>query len=413
MFVRFLRSALSCSIALLLWAPASGNAQENLTMDGAVERALDDHPQLAVWEAEMAQHEAAARQAMAYPNPEVELELEEWGIQRSWLADEAEGTLSVRQAIPLSGRRSAAASLARSGSGQSAAGKAFARAKLERQVRHRFTRAALAVEGVKLAQAGHQLSLAVMEAISRRIEAGDLAPAERTRVEVEVLQAELAVEDAESVAHTEAVALVATWGGDGAEELALATLPAPVAPAGKEGGEKLWTAASHARVATAQAAETLARAEVLPDLEVGLGWRESAGFESNSLVLSVGLPVPLWNKNEGQIDVARAEVRKARFEAAANKREWQAHIVEARARVRAAQTRHETLRARLLPALEAAHQTVQDGFSEGRFNALDLIASRQRLLEGKHDALETLKSYWEARIDLDWLQGRADKEIVQ
>jgi outer membrane protein, heavy metal efflux system len=413
MFVRLLRSALNCSIALLLWAPTSVIAQENLTMDGAVERALADHPQLAVWEAEMGLHEAAARQAMAFPNPEVELELEEWGIQRSWLADEAEATLSVRQAIPLSDRLSAAASLARSSGGLSVAGKALARGQLERQVRQRYAQAALAIEAVKLAQAGHQLSLGVMEAISRRIDAGDLAPAERTRVEVEVLQAELAVKDAVAVAYAEAVALAATWGGEGAEELVLAALPAPIVPATVDGGEQLWMAPAQAQVATAQAAEELARAEVVPDLQVGLGWRESGAFKTNSLVVSVGLPVPLWNKNEGQIDAARAEIRKARFEAKANLREWRARMVEARARVRAAQARYETLQARLLPALEAAHKTVQDGFEAGRFNALDLIASRQRLLAGKHEALETLKSYWEARIDHDWLQGGADKEIAQ
>lgn len=413
MHTRLFDSALSCALVVLAWAPTPGNAQEPMTMDRAVARALADHPELSVWDAEMEQHEAAAHQASVYPNPGIELELEEWGLQRSWAADEADVTLSVHQAIPLTDRRNAAARLARSGRGITVAGKAWARANLVREVRQRYARAALAAAGVNLAQAGHELSLAVMEAIVRRIEAGDLAPAERTRVEVEVLRAELAVDDAMAVARTEAMALAATWGGEAPAEMELAALPAPAVPVSVAGGDQLWTAAAAARVATAEAEEALARAEVIPDLEVGLGWRESAAFETTSLVLSVGMPVPLWNRNEAQIDLARAGIRKARFEAAARKRGWQGQLVEMRARVRAAQDRYETLQVRLLPALEAAHKTVQDGFSEGRFNALDLIASRQSLLECKFEALETLKSYWEARIDLDWLQGGTSKEIAQ
>lgn len=381
-------------------------------MDGAVERVLIDHPELAIWDAEMAGQEAAARQASAYPNPEVQLELEEWGIQRSWLGDEADVTLSVHQAIPLSDRRQAAADLARSGRGSSLAGKAWARAQLVRDVRRRFARAALAAAGVKLAQVGHELSLGVLEAITRRIEAGDLAPAELRRVEVEVLQAELAVDDARGEARTAVVALAATWGGQ-AEQLELVALPEPAPPARLSGGEKLWTASAEAGVATAQAEEALARAEIVPDLEVGLGWRESAAFETNSLVLSVGMPIPLWNRNEGQLDAARAGIRRARFEAEAGKRIWQAGRAETEARVRAASARYETMVTRLLPALEASHKTVQDGFAEGRFDALDLLASREHLLAGKQAVLDSLRTYWEARIDLDWLQGGADKEIAQ
>ena len=411
MYLRVSIRALCC-VVLLAWTSASGLAQEPLTMDGAVERVLIDHPELAIWDAEMAGQEAAARQASAYPNPEVQLELEEWGIQRSWLGDEADVTLSVHQAIPLSDRRQAAADLARSGRGSSLAGKAWARAQLVRDVRRRFARAALAAAGVKLAQVGHELSLGVLEAITRRIEAGDLAPAELRRVEVEVLQAELAVDDARGEARTAVVALAATWGGQ-AEQLELVALPEPAPPARLSGGEKLWTASAEAGVATAQAEEALARAEIVPDLEVGLGWRESAAFETNSLVLSVGMPIPLWNRNEGQLDAARAGIRRARFEAEAGKRIWQAGRAETEARVRAASARYETMVTRLLPALEASHKTVQDGFAEGRFDALDLLASREHLLAGKQAVLDSLRTYWEARIDLDWLQGGADKEIAQ
>ncbi len=413
MKLRFRPGALIVALAIAGLFPGEGLTQEPLTIDLAVARALADHPELAIWDAEMAQHEAAARQASVYPNPEIELELEEWGIQRSWLADEAEGTLLIRQAIPLLNRRNAAAEVARSGQGLSAAGKAWARAHLVREVRQRYARAALAAVSVLLAKEGHQLSLGVMEAISRRIEAGDLAPAELTRVEVEVLQSELAVEDAEAVARTAAVALAASWAGELGNGVELAPLPAPVVPEAAGGGERLWMAAAEARVVTAEAEARLVQAEVLPNLEVGVGWRESGAFETNSLVVSVGMPVPLWNRNKGQLDVARAEARKARFEAAAGKREWQAQLAETRDRVRAAQVRHKTLQERLLPALEAAHQTVQDGFAQGRFDALDLLASRRRLLEGKRAALETLNGYWEARIDLDWLQGGADKEMAQ
>lgn len=47
----------------------------------------------------------------------------------------------------------------------------------------------------------------------------------------------------------------------------------------------------------------------IPDLSVGLGWDQSGSAFKNQVLLSFGIPIPLWNSNKGNILVADAQIK--------------------------------------------------------------------------------------------------------
>jgi len=46
----------------------------------------------------------------------------------------------------------------------------------------------------------------------------------------------------------------------------------------------------------------------IPDLTVGAGWDQQGGVFQNQVSLNVGIPLPLWNHNQGNIKIAKAQL---------------------------------------------------------------------------------------------------------
>jgi len=55
----------------------------------------------------------------------------------------------------------------------------------------------------------------------------------------------------------------------------------------------------------------LQKSQAIPDLTVGVGWDQQASAFINAVNLSVGIPLPLWNRNQGNIKMASAQVKVA------------------------------------------------------------------------------------------------------
>jgi cobalt-zinc-cadmium efflux system outer membrane protein len=51
--------------------------------------------------------------------------------------------------------------------------------------------------------------------------------------------------------------------------------------------------------------------QVVPDLTAGFGWDQQGGAFLNALTFSVGVPLPLWNRNQGNIKMASAQLKAA------------------------------------------------------------------------------------------------------
>ncbi len=408
-------------MALVLLTGGTGNslAEERepgtWTLEAALSRTLDGHPELAAAQAEADAWEARARQAARHENPEVELEVEEVGISRSWLFEDAEVTLSVRQAIPLSDRLQAGSHVALAGKEVVEAARHAGRAHIAAATIKEFGGAVAARERVALAREALAVTEAIRDAVVARIDAGDLPPAERVRGDVEVLRARMALEASEADFAVARARLAACWGGRPQEVLDVVGSLAPpeslpdTTPAG---GPPLLRPHELA-VAQAQASVRLEESRAVPDLELGLGFRESRGFDENGLVLSVAMPIPVWDRNRGAVDEAQAQVRKARHEADSRRRDWQAEVALRRVRLEADLARYRTLVDQVLPALQEAHRAIEEGFAAGRFGTLDLLESRHRLVEGRRDALDSLESCWRNHVELELLTGQGPEPAAE
>lgn len=131
------------------------------------------------------------------------------------------------------------------------------------------------------------------------------------------------------------------------------------------------------------------------------------GFE-NEGVLGIGfsIPLPLWNKNEGNIETAKAQVQRRRGELTAlenrvlhqskasleEMQEWAALVRE--------------IEQTLIPEADKQLKLAEDSYHQGLTNIQTVLRSREQALKLQSSRLDALESFHKTRASFESLQGR-------
>lgn len=386
-----------------------------LTLREAVEKTRQANPRHKAARMKMKVAEARARQASFHPNPELHAEYEEFGWDRPWF-DGVETTLAIEQALPLTDRIQAAV---RAEEAMGAVAATEADAVLQEalySVRISFVRALAARERRKVAVEAVKIAEASLNLVRQRVEAGDAAPAEVSRFEAELERAGMEVDEAAADMSVAIAKLAANWGGGPEEVGSIAGELSPSAGPPKLGSllaglsETPYVQRWEAEAGGAAARLELEEARAVPDLTVGAGLRGIEGFSENAFVFSVSIPLPLMDGNEGAIDEAGAERRRAVFLARVVEAELGAQLAATHRELVGLWSRLNKLKERVAPATEVAFEAVRTGFENGKLKAVDLLAARRQMVEVQALLVDTQERYRIAAARLDYLVGRQSKD---
>jgi cobalt-zinc-cadmium efflux system outer membrane protein len=152
-----------------------------------------------------------------------------------------------------------------------------------------------------------------------------------------------------------------------------------------------------------QESEHALRAAVLaqyPHLRLGPA-ASHEGDEGNFFGLAVGLTLPIFDHNQGEIAERRAirETRRAEYIALLHSLRAGAH--DKAAQLRAARAELEAQQATLLPSLERASRLFERAFQARDIGILDWAAARQRAMEAQKGILDATIRYRRATIELE------------
>jgi len=159
-----------------------------------------------------------------------------------------------------------------------------------------------------------------------------------------------------------------------------------------------------------EAALTLEQARAKPDLEVFGGGRyfnEASG--EAAFVVGVEIPWSLFDKNQGNIRTARAQVRAVEYEKAATRRELIIGLTDAYQSLVAAHAEARSVKEDLLPAAEQTLAETEDGYERGQFTLLSVLESRSTLFEIRETYLDALSRYANAQAQIEALTRPANQ----
>lgn len=376
--------------------------------------AVQANPNRLVFDAHRAAAAAAVSQARAWANPELELsagrakarEANEDGLRPATTI----GGLELRQRFELPGKRSARVAAAEAQRSVTDREATLDQLDLEIEVRSAALMVASSVARAAQAAHGVALSTEVRAAVERRLQAGEADRGDLARAQVDLANAQLAA-DATQAEIFAAQAALRTWCGDALPEQFTVTgllQEAPVAVAVADLQQR--AVAAHPRLAINDALQAVSAASLsaeerawYPDLTIGLsGNRET---DTNDLGVSVGLDLPLWNRNEGGIASAQADLARLRGERRRELLALQRSIVAAWGTYERERQQIVGLSTNVIPAAQEALKLKLAAFQAGDASLLDVIDARRVELGAETALTEARERAAMARIDLHRAAG--------
>ncbi|MBJ7412476.1 MAG: TolC family protein [Phenylobacterium sp.] len=370
--------------------------------------AAQKSPNLAVSAAEVDAATARLRQARTWRNPEVSLEAENFGGERPYRGfDAAESTLSVSQTLELGGKRQARTA---------AAGFAVEQARAEqRQAGVDFAaRLALAygeaeAADARVTQLQEAVSAAEADARVARllVENGREAQLRGLQAAAEAQAARASLSEAVA-AREAAFARLTAVAGTGETYDALSESLLTRSPAASSAAADVDTPAVLASLAARNAAASrvdVERRQATPDVTVSAGVRRYGDDDATAFIAGVSAPLPLFDRNRGATDAARAELRAADARLQQARLEAAADLAAARAQSRSATSRVEAAQASEAAAAEA-YRLARIGYEAGRLPLLELSAARRALAAARTATIDARLARLRAEAEIARLTGR-------
>ena len=413
-------AAIAAALALVLSSPARSETAPNpLTADDAVREALAANADLAAARFAIDIARGGLLQAGRLANPELEVGYADDFAFKS--EGERTGAAGLSQRFPVTSRLAREKDVAAKDVETAAAEVRDFERRLVAEVESAFYTVRALDERSLVNRELIDSVRHVEETTTRRLEAAEVSPAEVGLLRIERLRLE---QEARRIAREREIAaaslvrLLGRASPDGLTpvgDLDPGALPAargPAAAAGDLTGRGDLDAA-RSTIERAEADRGLARAEVWEDWSVGLGYEgertvfdEPIGVKRDSfLTLGVKVPIPLWNRQQGRIAAAEAEVGRARRSRDALVLRIDEEIRVAEARVRTLRESVDAYASELLPEASRSRDLFERGYRQGLVGIAELLQAQRQYNESRGLYLELVGDLRRATIEFEAAAG--------
>jgi cobalt-zinc-cadmium efflux system outer membrane protein len=151
-----------------------------------------------------------------------------------------------------------------------------------------------------------------------------------------------------------------------------------------------------AQVGVERARLVLRRAQVepIPNVTVRAGYTRQYENKSDDWDVGVSLPIPVWDRNQGNIHAAQARLGEAVQEVSRVQNDLVARLATAFASYAPARTRAERYRTAILPRAEEAHRLALQAYQGGQFEYLRVLQAQRAVVEANLEYVRALGEAW-------------------
>ena len=399
--------------------PVSVLAQEPWTLEDSIQRAVEIAPEARAAEAVVRVREGALKQAGVWPNPQIELRIDD-----SMSKDEGgSGTdftqFAFSQSLPLNGRLGHQRHVAGAQLDAARSQRLYQQVRLETQVAQRYHSLQLATERLRLAGLRLQLADALRDAGRQRERAGELSRLERLRLDLIRESAQQILDRSEGKAN-EALSRFRTYLGltfEAAEtELQLTPLtPFDAIPALAQLQASLSqhpaVLAVRQQLEAAQAEIKLVRAERIPDPTLSLFRERDSlnGHRQNVNGIGVGFTLPIWDRSSGRISAARAQVVQIQSELQVLTRDLSGRLQQSHLHLSHLVQQGRHYRSRVFEPAQQVFDLTRKAYASGEVEILSLIDANNTYFDARERYLELLQEAWQEAAELRLAAGHRFK----
>ncbi|RTM14587.1 MAG: TolC family protein [Bradyrhizobiaceae bacterium] len=401
------------AMALLVspWLTVVSHSQ-TLTLGTALQRALTASPRLTAAERDVGIATGQRIQAGALINPEVSYEQDNSfgsGIYRGTKA--AETTLQISQLFELFGKREARVAVGQAGVETAA----IQRQAIRLEVLSDTAVAFLSVLGLQRRIQILDEQVAAIDKITpllqRRVDAGASSPAETGRAEVASALVKADRERLKAALASARRELAVLMGGTTPN---FSTVSGRLDATGRPPSFKAVVAAIDANpqlvrwtavYAQRNAELLLARLRPYPDVRVAGGWRHFNETNDDAVRLTVSVPIPVFDQNQGNILSAQESLAKTKAERDANRNTLIVLAGRAYDSLQGALRELEVLRGSAIPKSRQAADAIAEGYGQGRFSLLEVLDAQSSVAQARLREQEAQQNFHVAVATIEGLVG--------
>ena len=388
--------------ATLLWVATSAAQAQSLTLDSALQSAFANNPDLAAaqWEIDIAQ--GGRQQAGLIPNPVLSVDAED--TRR----DTRTTGVKLSQTLELGGKRGARIDVATRAQDAAALTLEQRRNTLRADVIDSYYSALRAQERLDLAQRSLALAERGLLVANARVTAGKTSPVEATRAQVQLSEIRLELNRAQMGLTDGYRRLAASTGSATVEFQAVATQGLPQLPAAQLLARLEQTAElrlAELQILQGEASVGLEKAQRIPDLDVSIGSQYDAGARERVNLVGVSMPLPLFNRNQGNVLAASRRADQARDLRNATELRLRTETRQALDLWQTANSEVRAFNQQILPAAQSAVDSATRGFEMGKFNFLDVLDAQRTLIAARTQYLVATAQATDAWVRIERIYG--------
>lgn len=387
-------------------------ASTPITLSDAWGQALLTNPSLMAGDRNVGIAEGERRQAGVIPNPELS-----WEVEDTRSATRTT-TITISQPIELGGKRGARIEMAERGIDSASIGQEQLRNELRADVVGAFQNALLAKMRQELAEQSQELSARGVSVVNARVKAGKASALEAARVQLQHEEVRLETaraHDQRVNASNQLQALIGAPSKGGELSLSgkaseLPTLPSEVALLSRLDNVPQVRLA-RVEIDLQEANVSVEKSRRLPDLTISLGSQYSSMERERVNLVGVSLPLPLFDRNQGNLLAASRRADQARDLRNATLLRLRSEVQQAYQQWRTATGAISGFEAGLLASADKGLENTTRGFQMGKFGLIDVLDAQRTSIDVRSRYLQALAEALDAWVRLERIYGDLSTQV--
>jgi cobalt-zinc-cadmium efflux system outer membrane protein len=149
----------------------------------------------------------------------------------------------------------------------------------------------------------------------------------------------------------------------------------------------------------------LARLRPYPDVRIAAAWRHFNATNDDAVRLTLSVPIPVFDRNQGNILSAQESLAKTQAERAANRNTLVVIAGRAYDTVQGSLRELAVLRETAIPKAQEAADAISQGYGQGRFTLLEVLDAQASLAQARLREQEALQNFHVAIATIEGLIG--------
>lgn len=357
-----------------------------------------------------------ARQAARLPNPELDLELEDFGGSKDGFR-EAEASIAIRQPVELGGKRSARRAVADKRIDITAIENEIQQSAILGEVEVAYARLQRAVARQNTSNEREKRSRAILRVVRRKLQAGAILAVEETKAKISWQRDKASILEATNELYIAKVSLASLWKGNPSDigSVDRAVFPQNIERylAKADPGISPQVRLEQERRELFERMLRLEQSLAVPDINVGLGYKRSEESRENSLLGVFSIELPLLNRNRDSIERARKQILLHSLQVKSTTVETSARLLALQQTLRQLIEQYQILDREVLPSAKKAFEQADRSYKKGRSSYLELNDAQDTLFDSNIQKSDLLFAITKSIVAIRQITGENLAEIRQ